>query len=325
MLINCVAYQDGKKLADLPIEQIHDYLRQPDCFVWVAIRDPDPDTNELQRLADEFQLHELAVEDARHGHQRPKLEQYGDMLFCALQLLEPDATGELQVGELDVFVGHNFVLSLRNRSLQGFQDVRARCEREPHLLRFGAGFVFYALIDSVVDRYFAVVHKLEDELEEIEERLFARGNSGRRTIHDLYLLKRKLVIVSHAVVPLNEAVARLHGGRVPDMCRPVQDYYRDVDDHLSRITRTLDSLRDMLATAIQVNLAMISLDESAVSKKLASYAALFAVPTMIAGIYGMNFQNMPELKASEGYPVALLVMVVLDVMLWWRFKRVGWL
>ena len=324
MLINCVAYQNGKKLADLPIDQIHDYLGQPDCFVWVAIRDPDAD--ELQHMTDEFQLHELAVEDARHGHQRPKLEQYdGGMLFCALQLLETDEAGELQVGEMDLFVGPNYVLSLRARSQQGFQNIRARCEREPHLLRFGAGFVFYALIDSVVDRYFAIVHKLEDELEEIEERLFAHGGAGRRTIQDLYRLKRKLVTISHAVVPLNEAVARLHGGRVPDVCLPVQDYYRDVDDHLERITRTLDSLRDMLATAIQVNLAMISLDESAVSKKLASYAALFAIPTMIAGIYGMNFQHMPELQASEGYPLALLVMVVLDFVLWRRFKRVGWL
>ncbi|WP_024303195.1 magnesium/cobalt transporter CorA [Pseudogulbenkiania sp. MAI-1] len=323
MLINCVAYQNGQKLADLPIDQIHDYLGRPDCFVWVAMLDPDAD--ELQHMTDEFQLHELAVEDARHGHQRPKLEQYDDMLFCALQLLETDDAGELQVGEMDLFVGHNYVLSLRSHSQQGFRNVRARCEREPHLLRYGAGFVFYALIDSVVDRYFSVVHKLEDELEEIEERLFTQGGAGRQTIQDLYRLKRKLVIITHAVVPLNEAVARLHGGRVPDMCRPVQDYYRDVDDHLSRISRTLDSLRDMLATAIQVNLAMISLDESAVSKKLAGYAALFAIPTMIAGIYGMNFQYMPELKASEGYPLALLVMVVLDFLLWRRFKRVGWL
>ncbi|BAK77475.1 magnesium and cobalt transport protein CorA [Pseudogulbenkiania sp. NH8B] len=323
MLINCVAYQNGKKLADLPIEQIHDYLARPDCFVWVAIRDPDD--NELQRMTEQFRLHELAVEDARHGHQRPKLEEYDGMLFCALQLLDCDEGGELLVGEMDLFVGHNYVLSLRNRSQQGFQNVRARCEHEPQLLRFGAGFVFYALIDSVVDRYFSVVHRLEDELEEMEERLFARGDAGQRTIHDLYLLKRKLVTVSHAVVPLNEAVARLHGGRVPEVCREVQEYYRDVDDHLARIARTLDSLRDMLATAIQVNLAMISLDESAVSKKLASYAALFAVPTTIAGIYGMNFQNMPELKTSVGYPLALLAMLVLDLLLWWRFKRVGWL
>lgn len=323
MLINCVAYQDGMKLADLPIEQIHDYLREPNCFVWVAIRDPDDD--ELQRMADQFQLHELAVEDARHGHQRPKLEEYGGMLFCALQLLDCDDSGELLVGEMDLFVGHNYVLSLRNRSQQGFQNVRARCEREPHLLRFGAGFVFYALIDSVVDRYFSVVHHLEDELEEIEERLFARGDAGQRTIHDLYLLKRKLVTVSHAVVPLNEAVARLHGGRVPEVCREVQDYYRDVDDHLARMTRTLDSLRDMLATAIQVNLAMISLEESAVSKKLASYAALFAVPTTIAGIYGMNFQYMPELHWRHGYGATLGLMAVIDGYLFYRLRKARWL
>ncbi|MFC3532917.1 magnesium/cobalt transporter CorA [Vogesella facilis] len=323
MLINCVAYQNGQKLADLQQEEIHDYLLRPDCFVWVALRDPAPE--ELGGMAAQFGLHELAVEDAQNGHQRPKLEEYGDTLFCVLQTLEPTESGELRVGEVDLFVGANFVLSIRNGTRQGFVSVRDRCEHEPELLQIGAGFVFYALIDAVVDRYFAVMHQLEDELDELEERLFSRKSSARRNIEDLYALKRKLVTVSHAVLPLHEAVARLHGGRVPRVCGGLHDYYRDVDDHLARIIRSLESQRDMLSTAIQVNLAMISLDDSSVSKKLAAYAALFAVPTMIAGIYGMNFDNMPELKSSDGYPLTLVIMLVLDVLLWWRFKKVGWL
>lgn len=323
MLINCVAYHNGQKLADLQQEEIHDYLLRPDTFVWVALRDPEP--TELDSMAAQFELHELAVEDARNGHQRPKLEEYGEVLFCVLQTLEQAESGEMRVGEVDLFVGPNFVLSIRNDTRKGFVSVRDRCEHEPELLQIGAGFVFYALIDAVVDRYFAVMHQLEDELDELEERLFSRKSSARRNIEDLYALKRKLVTVSHAVVPLHEAVGRLHGGRVPRVCGGLQNYYRDVDDHLARIIRSLESQRDMLSTAIQVNLAMISLDDSSVSKKLAAYAALFAVPTMIAGIYGMNFDNMPELKSSDGYPLTLVVMLVLDVLLWWRFKKVGWL
>ncbi|HEY9102949.1 magnesium/cobalt transporter CorA [Chitinimonas sp.] len=323
MLINCAAYQAGSKIADLPVEAISEYVSHPDCFVWVALKDATPE--ELQEMQVEFGLHELAVEDARKGHQRPKVEEYGNMLFCVLHALDMDEAGELEVGEVAIFVGANFVLSVRNRSRIGFLNVRARAEREPHLLQHGSGFVLYALMDAVVDRYFEIVHRLEGELEGIEERLFSANNSARLNIEELYALKRKLVTVSHAAVPLLEAIAHLYGGRVPGVCVGMQEYYRDVYDHLERIVKSVESVREMLAAAIQVSLAMISLDESAVSKKLAAYAALFAVPTMIAGVYGMNFEHMPELKFAYGYPVALLSMVVLDVALWWKFKRVGWL
>lgn len=323
MLINCAAYQDGCKLADLPIEAISENLHRPGSFVWVALRDPEP--AEIDRMQEAFGLHELAVEDARHGHQRPKIEEYGPTLFCVLHMLEMDEAGEINVGEVDIFVGANFVLSMRSHSSSGFLNVRERCEREPQLLRHGSGFVFYALMDAVVDRYFDVVHRLERELEAIEERLFAHAGSARANIEDLYALKRKLVTVSHAAVPLLEAIAHLHGGRVPAICANMREYYRDVYDHLARIVKSVESVRDMLATAIQVNLALISLDESAVSKKLAAYAALFAVPTMIAGVYGMNFEHMPELKSVAGYPLALATMLGLDLVLWWRFRRAGWL
>jgi magnesium transporter len=323
MLINCAAYQDGKKIADLPIAGVRDYTGQADRFVWVALKDPD--ANELEAIQGQFHLHELAVEDARHGHQRPKLEEYGDMLFCVLHVLEMNELGEIQVGEIDIFVGPDYVVSVRSKSNIGFLNVRERCEHEPHLLKNGPGFVLYALMDAVVDRYFAIVHRLEGELEAIEERIFTEAGSARANIEALYALKRKLVVVNHAAVPLLEAIAHLYGGRVPVVCHHLQEYFRDVYDHLERIVKITDSVRDMLATAIQVNLAMISLDDSAVSKRLAAYAALFAVPTMIAGIYGMNFQNMPELKSDFGYPIALTAMVVLDVVLYWRFRRARWL
>jgi magnesium transporter len=267
---------------------------------------------------------ELAVEDARHGHQRPKIE-YGDSLFAVLHTIEVDEKGEPSIGEVDIFAGRNYVLSVRNRMEQGFQDVRARCEREPHLLKLGSGFVLYALMDSVVDRYFPVVDALEAELERVEERIFERSSSARLIIEELYTLKRRLMIVQHAAAPLLEGVSKLYGGRTPGVCVGMQDYYRDVYDHLQRIVRRVEGQREMVTTAIQVNLAMITLSENEVTKRLASYAALFAIPTMIAGIYGMNFQHMPELKWAIGYPLALLSMVVADALLWLRFKQAGWL
>jgi magnesium transporter len=323
VLITCVAYEDGRKLADVPVEDISEYVARPECFVWVALKDPGP--GELSQMQHEFSLHELAVEDARHGHQRPKIEEYGDQLFAVLQMIEMDAAGVLSVGEVDIFVGRIYVLSVRSRTKQGFQDVRARCEREPHLLKYGSGFVLYALMDSVVDRYFPIVDALEAELEQVEERIFEKSSSARRIIEELYSLKRRLMFVQHAAGPLLEGVSKLFGGRIPMVCSGMQEYYRDVYDHLQRIVRNVEGRREMVTTAIQVNLAMITLSENEVTKRLASYAALFAVPTMIAGIYGMNFQYMPELHWAFGYPLALLAMVVADGFLWWRFRKVGWL
>jgi magnesium transporter len=321
MLINCVAYQDGKKLADIAVEDISEYIDRPACFVWVALKDPQPE--ELDVMQQEFGLHELAVEDAHHGHQRPKIEEYGDSLFAVLHLIE--VTGdELKIGEVDVFVGPNYVLSVRTGSTHDFLGVRARCEREPELLRQGAGFVFYALMDAIVDRYFPILDTLEVELEGIEQRIFA-GASARSTIEALYNLKQKLMTLQHAVVPLQEAAGKLYGGRVPHVCAGTQEYYRDVYDHLVRISQSINSLREMVTTAIQVNLSLITLQENETTKRLAGCAALVAVPTMIAGIYGMNFKHMPELNWAWGYPLAITTMVVLDVYLFYRFRRAGWL
>jgi len=321
MLVNCVVYQNGRKLADIPKEDIHRYLNQPECFVWVALLDPLPE--ELDDMQREFGLHALAVEDAHHGHQRPKLEEYGDSLFAVMHTIEV-AGDELHVGELDVFVGKNYVLSVRSHSEQGFSNVRARCEREPHLLRQGAGFVLYALMDAVVDHYFPVIDALEDELEEVEKRIFA-GTPARANIEALYAIKQKLMVLKHAAGPLHEASGKLYGGRVPEVCASTQDYFRDIYDHLFRINQSIDSLRDMVTTAISVNLSLISLQENETTKQLAAYAALVAVPTMIAGVYGMNFELMPELKWAFGYPLALAAMVGIDVYLFYRFRKAKWL
>ena len=322
MLINCVAYENGTKLADLSVEQISDYLMRPGCFVWVALRDSSDD--ELVAMQREFGPHDLAVEDARHGHQRPKIEEYGDMIFAVIHTVEFSPTDELQVGEVSIFVGPNFVLSVRNRSHQGFLGVRARAEREPHLLRHGSAFVFYALMDAVVDRYFPVIDALETDLEAIEEQIFERG-TARANVQSLYDLKRKIGTLKHVVAPLMESASKLTFGRVPAVCADSRDYFRDVYDHLVRINTTLDAVRDTIGTAIQVNLSMVTIEESEVTKRLAAWAGLFAVATAFAGIWGMNFKSMPELQWEYGYPVALAVIAGTCAELYRRFKRAGWL
>ncbi|MFC5519631.1 magnesium and cobalt transport protein CorA [Polaromonas jejuensis] len=324
MLINCVVYQNGTKLADIPVGQISSYISRPEAFVWVALRDATP--AELEEMQHEFGLHELAVEDARHGHQRPKIEEYGASLFSVLHLVEPvpDHPGELTIGEVDVFTGSNYVLSVRNRSQKGFLGVRERCEREPELLRHGSGFVLYALMDAVVDRYFPILDELETELETIEREIFTKGRA-RSNIERLYDLKGRVTILKHAVAPLLEGAGKLHGGRVPHICVGVQDYFRDVVDHLSRINALIDNMRDTIGTAIQVNLAMVTIEEGEVTKRLAAWASIFAVCTAFAGIWGMNFEGMPELKWRYGYVMALGLIVFTSILLYWRFRKARWL
>jgi magnesium transporter len=323
MLISCVVYENGRKLADIPKEEIHLHLDKPGRFVWVAMKDATPE--ELEQMRVEFDLHELAVEDALHGHQRPKVEEYGDCLFVVMHTLElVEGGGALHEGEVDVFAGKDYVLSVRKRTQQGFREVRERAEREPHLLKEGPGYVLYLLMDAVVDRYFPVIDALEEELERIEDRIF-KGEPARANVEALYDLKRKLMVLRHGVGPLHEAVGKLYGGRVPAVTAGVQEYFRDVYDHLFRITQSIDSLRDMLSTAITVNLSLITVNESETMKRLAAYAALVAVPTMIAGIYGMNFEFMPELHWRWGYPITLAVMAVFDTYLFYRFRKAHWL
>jgi len=297
MLINCVAYEKGSKLADIPVADISKYIARPGCFVWVALSDAT--AAELDEMREEFDLHELAVEDARVGHQRPKIE-------------------------VDVFVGPNYVLSVRNRSTQGFLGVRGRCEREPELLKHGAGFVLYALMDAVVDRYFPVIEALEAELDAVELQIFTH-RAARDNIKQLYGLKQRVMDVKHTVAPLLEAVSKLHGGRVPQICAGSQEYFRDVADHLVRINGLIDGMRDTIATAMQVNLALVAIDENEVTKRLAAWASIFAICTAFAGIWGMNFEHMPELKWQYGYPAAILLMVCVCCYVYHRFRRAGWL
>lgn len=324
MIINCAVYENGRKRADIHADDISHWLQQPGCFVWVALQDPD--AAELAQLQEEFDLHELAVEDARKGHQRPKMEEYGRTLFVVMHLLDPSfqVDSDEPVGELAVFAGPNFVLSVRTRCAQNFMAVRQRCEREPELLQHGAGFVLYALMDAAVDRYFPLLDDFETELEDVEEHIFTPG-AARGNIERLYALKRRTGMLRHAVAPLLDVLGKLHGGRVPPVCTGVQEYFRDVHDHVTRIAGTTESVRDTIGTAIQVNLSMVTIEESETTKQLAAWAAIFAASTALAGIWGMNFEGMPELKWMYGYPIALAVILSTGVVLYWRFRKAGWL
>jgi magnesium transporter len=321
VLVNCVAYQNGVKLADIRLNEIRAYRGRPDCFVWVALKDPPE--SELETLQEEFGLHELAIEDARHGHQRPKIDEYGKALFVVVQMLDIE-DGEVQTGEVSIFAGDNYVLSVRRGLQHGFQDVRHRAEQEPELLRHGPAYVLYALMDAVVDRYFPVIDALTADIEDIEDRIF-EGQTTRASIEALYGLKRKLMVVKHAADPLLEATGKLHGGRVPTLCANLQDYFRDVHDHLVRLNTSIDNLREMVSTVISVNLSLITIQETEVTKRLAAWAALVAVPTMVAGVYGMNFKHMPELDWKFGYPVVVGIMAAIDGYLVYRFRKAKWL
>jgi magnesium transporter len=288
----------------------------------VALRDATEE--ELAQMQEEFELHPLAVEDARHGHQRPKIEEYGNSLFVVMNTIEVEGE-ELRPGEIHVFAGPNYVLSVRHRTERGFADVRARAEREPALLNHGSGYVLYALMDAIVDRYFPVLDAVEMELEKLEGRLFTPGASPRENIESLYYVKQELTTMKHATSPLQENAGKLYGGRVPSVCSGLGEYFRDVYDHLVRINQSIDAARETVNTAIQVALAMVATGQGEITRRLAAYAALIAVPTMIAGIYGMNFRHMPEITWELGYPVTIAVMVAIDIFLFTRFRKAGWI
>ncbi|MDR3213195.1 MAG: magnesium and cobalt transport protein CorA [Azoarcus sp.] len=348
MFLHCIAYHNGIKLADVELTGIASYLEQPGCFIWVALRNATGE--ELAQMQSVFNLHELAVEDANHGHQRPKIEEYDNELFAVMHLVEeretpekttpgktdPDKTGgkdkegkehRLHVGEMHVFAGPRYIVSIQNDFRQDLFGVRVHCEREPKNLARGPGYVFYTLMDTVVDSYFPLIEKLETAIEHIEERIFAHGGAlnASNGIRRLYRLKRRATVLKHAVTPLMEAAGRLHSGRVPEVCEKSRHYFRDIYDHLLRLNAALDSMRDATTTAIQVNLALVASDQAEINKRLAAWAGIFAIVTALAGVWGMNFEHMPELKWEYGYPAAIGLIVAAAGVLYWRFRRARWL
>ena len=322
-LINSVAYADGLRVGDVAIADISDVLREPGRFVWVGLHEPEAEM--LAEIQQEFSLHDLAVEDAAHAHQRPKLERYGNSIFVVLRTVHIDqATGGIDYGETHIFVGANYVVSVRHGGSLPYGDVRTRCEATPDLLIKGPGFVLYALMDFIVDQYFPLVDRFEDKLGELEDDIF-RQTLTRETTQRIYQLKRDLLEVKRAVAPLVDICNRLVRTDVTLIPDDARVYFRDVYDHTIRINEMIDTVRELLTTALEANLSLISVAQNEAMKRLAGWAAIIAVPTMIAGIYGMNFKFMPELEWPFGYPATMIVMVGACAFLYYKFKRSGWL
>lgn len=322
-VVNCGAYSDGRRVANIEIEDISEALKEPDGFVWIGLHEPSVEL--LKQIQHEFQLHELAIEDAHRAHQRPKIETYGDTYFIVLRTIQVNAdTNEIEFGETHFFVGSNFIVSIRHGTSRSYSDVRARCESKPQLLKKGPGFALYAVMDAIVDQYFPVVDRLEEELEALEDRIFSEQPS-RKTTENIYHLKRQLVEVKRAVSPLIDICNRLVRFDLELIAEDTRPYFRDIYDHAIRINEMVDSARELLASALEANLSMISVSQNDVQKRFAGWAAIIAVPTMVAGIYGMNFKFMPELNWTYGYPVILGLTIVASAGMYAVFKRSGWL
>jgi len=320
-VVNCAAYAEGCRVANIPVEDISEAVRVDGQFVWVGLHEPDEAL--LRQMQHEFGLHDLAVEDALRAHQRPKLEEYGDGLFVVLRPAHLH-DNRLALGETHIFVGPRYLLTVRHGDTQPYSEVRARCEATPRLLRKGAGFVLYAIMDFVVDQYFPVIAALEERLEDLEEQIFG-GEADRAAIEEIYSLKRDLLMLKRAVSPLVDICNRLTRADLPTIPDDTRHYFRDVYDHVIRINETIDTLRELVTGAFEAKLSLASMGQSEITKQLAAWAAIIAVPTMIAGIYGMNFDNMPELHSDYGYFVVIGSMLGLCALLFWRFRRAGWL
>ena len=318
----CVAYdRSGQRVGEITLEAISDMLALPDRFVWVGLYEPDVAL--LAQMQEEFALHPLAVEDAGNAHQRPKLEAYGESLFIVARTASRHGV-HVRFGETHVFLGRNYILTVRHGDSPGYAAVRRAAEQAPALLAQGPAYALYAVLDAIVDGYLPIVEAYQGELEELEGDIFAK-QWRRGTLKRLYAMQRELTRLRLAVAPLQDVLAqiqRLHGDLIPDSVRP---YFRDVNDHASRINDTVSVLREMLSAAMNVSVSLVTLQQNEVVKRLAGWAALLAVPTLLTGWFGMNFRHMPELDMPWAYPALIVFTLTLCGGLYFLLKRARWL
>lgn len=323
MILDCAVYREGQRReGDLALAEAGSACKSDGAFVWIGIYEPEE--QEFDAVAREFDLHELAVEDAVNAHQRPKLEQYGDMLFMVLKTvryIEADET--IESGEILLFVDRDFVVTVRHGQASALGEVRRRCDARRDLLQHGPGAVLYAIVDRVVDDYEPVVHALEADIAEVERSVFApdRTNPAER----IYALERQVLEFHRAVAPLGHAVDRLAHSEHELIDPELRAYFRDVHDHLLRVAGRVSGFRELLASILQANLTQVTVRQNSDMRKISAWVAIAAVPTLLAGIYGMNFKDMPELNSPLGYPTVIGVMALVCGTLYWRFRRSGWL
>jgi magnesium transporter len=323
VIVDCAVYEEGRRRAgDLPLEEAGKACRRDGAFVWLGV--VEPSAEEFDSIAREFDLHELAVEDAINAHQRPKLEIYGDNLFVVLKTARyVDPKEVVQIGEVLLFVHPTFLVSVRHGETDALAKARRRLEDAPDLLRKGPGAALYAIVDAVVDDYEEVANGVEYDIQEVEAQVFSddRENPAER----IFKLEREVLEFQRAVTSLAPGIDRLARGHFEVVPDGLHEYFRDVHDHVLRVIGRLETFRDLLGSALQANLTQVSVRQNEDMRKISAWVAILAVPTSVAGIYGMNFDHIPELHWTYGYPAVLLAIVVVCSYLHWRFKRSGWL
>ncbi len=318
MIVDRAVYDHGVRSKSTGLDDCHGHER----FVWIGLHEPTED--EFESVRTEFGLHELAVEDAIHAHQRPKLELYGDTVFIVLKTARyVDSAEVVEFGEILIFLGDGFIVTVRHGEATELHEVRMSVERDAERLQRGPGAVLHAIVDRVVDDYAPAIAGLQEDIEEVENDVFSpdRSSSAER----IYKLKREVLEFTRAAAPLVGPLDRLAGGHHELIHPEVREYFRDVNDHLVRVHEQLDGFRELLTSVLTANLTQVSVRQNEDVRRISAVVAIIAVPTMIAGIYGMNFDHMPELEWQYGYPLVLGAMAVVCFALYRYFKRVGWL
>jgi magnesium transporter len=325
VIVDCAKYEDGQRRAgDLGlVEAARTACDDSPGFVWLGAHEPT--AQEFDAVRREFDLHELAVEDAVKAHQRPKLEMYGETLFVVLKTVRyDDATEAIDTGQIMLFVNPTFIITVRHGAGSDLHPVREAVEKRPDLLRCGPGAVLHAIIDKVVDDYEPAVQGLEIDIQQVEEQVFSSDQSGNPAAR-IYNLEREVLEFQRSVTPLAAPVDRLARGHFDLVSPELRDYFRDVHDHLLRVAARVEGFRDLLGTALQANLTQVTVRQNEDMRRISAWVAILAVPTMVAGIYGMNFEHMPELSWRYGYPAVIVATLVACTMLYRRFRRSGWL
>ncbi len=320
-VIAAAVYENGVRIQDIHVEDAGKWRSRPNAVVWIGLHEPDAAL--LRQVQREFDLHDLAIEDACKAHQRPKLEIYGDSIFVVARTAHM-VGDEIAFGETHLFVGRGYVVSVRHGASTSYMAVRQRCEASPAALAHGENYILYSILDFIVDNYMPVIEAIHEEVERLEDRLL-RQRLEKEDIERLYLLRRNLLRLRNAAVPLVDVCRRHEHIDLPGMEAALQPLFRDVTDHVRRVQEDIDALREVLAFTFEASLMMGQSEQTEISRKLASWAAILAVPTAIAGIYGMNFDDMPELKFRYGYFVVLAVIIGLCLTLFRFFRRARWL
>jgi magnesium transporter len=321
MIVDCAVYQDGRRRpGELPLDHACEASHGTNAFVWIGLYEPSEE--EFDAVRREFDLHELAVEDAIKAHQRPKLEVYGDTLLVVLKPARDAGGAILEFGEILIFIGDDFLITVRHGEA-ALHDVRLRTEERPDLLRCGPGAALYAIVDRIVDDYQPVIDALDHGVQQVEHEVFSE--SAGNPAEDIYRLKREVLHLHSAVAPLADPLDRLARGRHEVIHADIQPYFRDAHDHLLRTIQQVESYRDLLTSVLTANLSQVTVRQNEDMRRISAWAAIIAVPTAIAGLYGMNFHHMPELDWSLGYPLTLALIGLACIVLYRYFRRIGWL